>query len=466
MIDNSLLRSRIRNLNEAKQVGGKSVLYVMSRDQRVRDNFALLAAYKHAEANSLSLIVMFNVYPSSGERNAWHYNFMLNGLEQVERELEQLNIPFILRSSSDLVSEVKAVARQIDAEAIYFDFNPLRRPKAHRQAAARAIELPVFEVDTHNIVPLWVTSTKQEYAARTIRPKIHKHLEDYLVEPEQIGDNPKQIQKRPQSLSFDSTRSSIKATTFESYHPQVDSGEQAARKQLQSFLDENLTNYATARNEPHIDGLSGLSVYFHFGQLAPLRAVLEVNTYSQEHPSEEIYKSREVFIEEAVVRRELADNFCYYNDHYDSLQGAADWAQATLERHKGDPREHVYTFEQFENAQTHDSAWNAAQTQLRKTGKIHGYMRMYWAKKFLEWTNSPETALKWAITLNDRYHIDGNDPNGYVGCMWSIAGVHDRGWTERGIFGKIRYMNYAGLKRKKEIEKYEQQWLEGQNTLL
>ena len=158
------------------------------------------------------------------------------------------------------------------------------------------------------------------------------------------------------------------------------------------------------------------------------------------------------------MRRELSDNFCYYNDHYDSLQGASDWARNTLEKHSSDPREHVYTFDEFEQAQTHDAAWNAAQRQLTSTGKIHGYMRMYWAKKFLEWTEQPKTALKWAIKLNDRYSIDGQDPNGYVGCMWSITGVHDRGWTERDIFGKIRYMNFNGLKRKFDIEAYIEEY--------
>jgi deoxyribodipyrimidine photo-lyase len=159
-----------------------------------------------------------------------------------------------------------------------------------------------------------------------------------------------------------------------------------------------------------------------------------------------------------IVRKELSDNFCHYNSHYDSLEGAHSWAKETLQEHWDDKREHIYSYDQLEHAQTHDPAWNACQKQMTSSGKMHGYMRMYWAKKILEWTKNPEEALKIAIILNDTYEIDGYDPNGYTGIMWSIAGVHDRAWTERPIFGKIRYMNYNGLKRKFDIEEYIQRW--------
>jgi len=164
------------------------------------------------------------------------------------------------------------------------------------------------------------------------------------------------------------------------------------------------------------------------------------------------------FIEEMVVRRELADNFCHYNEQYDSLAGAAQWAQDSLAKHAGDPREYVYTQAQLENAETHDDLWNAAQLQMVEVGKMHGFLRMYWAKKILEWTESPEEALRIAIYLNDRYELDGRDPNGYVGCMWSIAGVHDMGWTERQVFGKIRFMNYDGCKRKFDLPGFVKQF--------
>jgi deoxyribodipyrimidine photo-lyase len=166
----------------------------------------------------------------------------------------------------------------------------------------------------------------------------------------------------------------------------------------------------------------------------------------------------DALIEEMIVRKELADNYCYYNPHYDSLEAAPAWARDSLDKHRGDAREFLYSKEQLEEGSTHDPAWNAAQRQLRKTGKIHGYMRMYWAKKVLEWTESPEQAIVYLIYLNDHYSIDGGDPNGYAGILWSVAGVHDRPWQERSVFGVIRYMNYAGLKRKFDIQAYEKLW--------
>jgi deoxyribodipyrimidine photo-lyase len=164
-------------------------------------------------------------------------------------------------------------------------------------------------------------------------------------------------------------------------------------------------------------------------------------------------------LEEMVVRKELSDNFCFYNDNYDKLEGAEQWAKNSLKEHESDKRDFTYSRDEFENAKTHDKSWNAAQLQLRKTGKIHGYMRMYWAKKILEWTENAETAIEYAIYLNDKYSIDGGDPNGYVGVLWSIAGVHDRPWIDRQVFGKIRYMNEGGLKRKFDLDKYINKWI-------
>ncbi len=163
---------------------------------------------------------------------------------------------------------------------------------------------------------------------------------------------------------------------------------------------------------------------------------------------------KDAFLEELIIRRELSDNFCFYNPRYDSFDGFPEWARKTLNEHRKDRRPYLYSLEQFETAQTHDKLWNAAQTEMVKRGKMHGYMRMYWAKKILEWTPSPEVAMEVAIHLNNRYELDGRDPNGYAGIAWSIGGVHDRAWNERNIFGKIRYMSYNGCKSKFNIEGY------------
>ena len=227
-------------------------------------------------------------------------------------------------------------------------------------------------------------------------------------------------------------------------------GEQNALEALSSFLENRFDKYAEERNDPVRNAQSNLSPYLHFGQISAQRVAIEVKKYCGNPESEE------GFLEELIIRRELADNFCLYNPHYDSFAGFPDWVKDTLGKHKTDKREFIYTKEEFEKAQTHEDLWNAAQNEMIKTGKMHGYMRMYWAKKILEWTNTPQNALNVAIYLNDKYELDGRDPNGYTGCAWSIGGVHDRPWTERDIFGKIRYMNRNGAKRKFDIDSYIQ----------
>jgi deoxyribodipyrimidine photo-lyase len=206
-----------------------------------------------------------------------------------------------------------------------------------------------------------------------------------------------------------------------------------------------------SRNDPaKPQSLSGLSPYLHFGQVSGARCAMEAKKHAKSAS-----KAVETFFEELVVRRELADNFCWYSPKYDSLEGQKyDWAKDTLRLHASDKRDKVYTLEQFESAKTHDSLWNAAQKELVFGGKMHGFMRMYWAKKILEWTESPEQALEFAIFLNDKYSLDGRDPSGYVGCAWSIVGVHDQGWKERPVFGKIRYMAYSGCEKKFKIPDY------------
>jgi len=223
-------------------------------------------------------------------------------------------------------------------------------------------------------------------------------------------------------------------------------GEDEALAALDRFCRERLAGYDTARNDPTVAGQSDLSPYFHFGQLAPQRAALAVSRHGGD--------GAEAYLEELIVRRELSDNFCHHNEDYDRYEGLPEWARRTLEDHLVDPREHLYDLDAFEAGQTHDPLWNAAQTELVVRGKMHGYLRMYWAKKILEWTRDPGEALDLAITLNDRYSLDGRDPNGYVGCAWSVGGVHDRPWTERPIFGKVRYMNYNGCKRKFRVDRY------------
>lgn len=345
-----------------------------------------------------------------------------------------------------------------NAGALFFDFSPLKKPVEERQSIAKKLSIPVFVVDANNVVPLWVTSNKEEYAARTIRGKVHAHLEQFLVEPPQVE---KQTIKTPDfpAVDWEKALSSVTSPALENYHPPFKPGEEHALEVLREFVEQRLLNYAEGRNDPNESALSNLSPYLHYGQIASLRSALEVKKYAAKHPEKAIQDGAEAFIEESIVRRELSANFCYYNPHYLSLDAAKDWAKATLEKHQSDTRDHVYTLEQLEAAETYDDAWNACQIEMMRTGKMHGYMRMYWAKKILEWSPSPKIALEHAILLNDKYHLDGYEANGYVGILWAIAGIHDRPWGERAIFGTIRSMNFNGLKRKFDIQQYIDRWL-------
>ena len=326
-------------------------------------------------------------------------------------------------------------------------------------------------VDTHNIIPLWVLSDKEEFAAHTIRNKVHKNLEAWLVEPNQVIKHPYYLGKQIASLSWPEVDRLVANMKPSGTQVRIKSGEVAAHDRLHGFIANSLGQYAADRNIPTVDGQSNLSPYLHYGQISSLRVALDLVNVASEPPllfqksklasyegEPTKMDSINALLEELIIRKELADNYCFYNNHYDSLPGAKDWALKSLGEHAGDVREFIYTLAQWETADTHDEAWNAAQREMMATGKMHGYMRMYWAKKILEWSVSAEEAVQTAIYLNDHYSIDGGDPNGYTGIMWSIAGIHDRPWFDRPVFGKILYMNAGGLTRKFDLEAYINLW--------
>lgn len=451
-------------------VNAQCVIYVMSRDQRTRDNHALLEAQAEALEHDLPLLVVFNLYNALGHRRREHFEFMVDGLKEVQADLSKKDIPFIVLIG-EMPKNITTLAKELNPRSIYFDFSPLRHSRTGQKALAAAVSCRVVVVDTHNVIPVWVTSDKEEWAAHTIRRKIHKLIEEWAVDPGTLKKHPHAFKTTPKGATWaqvdELVRNIPKNDTKHGFTP----GEAAAKRKLDRFLETGLTRYANDRNDATQDAQSDLSPYLHFGQLSSLRILLELMD-SKSHPPQ-IFTSFKMpvhdgppkesdgidsFIEELIVRKELADNFCFYNKNYDTLAGAKDWAHKTLEAHADDPRDHVYTKQQLEDAQTHDDLWNAAQTQLRKTGKIHGYLRMYWAKKILEWTNSPKTAVEWTIEFNDTYHLDGGDPNGYVGVLWSIAGLHDRPWFDRSVYGTIRYMARSGADKKFDTKKYIETW--------
>ncbi|XP_058830186.1 deoxyribodipyrimidine photo-lyase isoform X2 [Topomyia yanbarensis] len=449
ILDFDFKKKRVRVLSDAKEVRDDKcgVMYWMSRDARVQDNWAFLYAQKLALKNELPLHICFSLVPKFLDATIRHYKFLLRGLEQVSEECKKLDINFHMLTGMAKDTIPKFV-REHKIGAVVCDFSPLRLPTQWVEDVSKALppEVPFCQVDAHNIVPLWVTSEKQEYAARTIRSKINKHLDTYLTEFPPVIKHPHKPSFKANPINWVKLQDILQVDRTIDEVDWAVPGYKGGVAMLQSFIEVRLRKFNSKRNDPTNNALSNLSPWFHFGQLSVQRSVLAVKQYGKGF-SEGVA----AFCEEAIIRRELADNFCYYNKHYDSLKGAHDWAQKTLQDHRKDKRTNVYTREEFEQAKTHDDLWNAAQIQMVKEGKMHGFLRMYWAKKILEWTRTPEEALAVAIFLNDRYQLDGRDPNGYVGCMWSIAGVHDQGWRERDVFGKIRYMNYEGCKRKFDV---------------
>lgn len=463
--------SRQLSLSTRPPRAGNCVVYVMSRDQRVQDNHALIAAQAQALRGQLPLIVVFIVRAQSGVRSREHYDFMLTGLQEVAAQLQTLGITFVL-CAGDSLTELTRLDEQLHPSSVYFDFSPLSGPRRLARAFAAQSSAACVVVDTHNIIPAWVLSDKKEFAAHTIRRKVNKRLATYLISPDPVVNHPYQLPLTPESLSFADVRNTVLSTLPSSgIVVEAAPGYEAAHAQLKEFIAHGLDHYAHGRNDITTDQQSSLSPYLHFGQISSLRVALDVihatnseplllqqPTMAQSGPGPSIEDGMNALLEEMIVRKELADNFCYFSSSYTTLAGVAEWAQKSLDQHRDDPRDYVYTRDQWEGAQTHDSSWNAAQTQLMRTGKIHGYMRMYWAKKILEWSASPENAIATAIYLNDHYSIDGGDPNGYAGILWSIGGLHDRAWFERPVYGKIRYMNAGGLARKFDLDRYLADW--------
>ncbi|XP_048094595.1 LOW QUALITY PROTEIN: CPD photolyase [Alosa alosa] len=447
-------RLRFLSDTETVQQGSEGVLYWMGRDQRVQDNWALIYAQQLAITEKLPLHICFCLMPTFLEATFRHYSFMLKGLQEVAKESSVLDIQFHLLSGFP-GDTLPGFIKEWNMGVVVTDFWPLRDPTQWVDDVKKNIspDIPIIQVDAHNVVPCWEASGKLEYSARTIRGKITKLLPTFLTEFPVVDKHPHSSSRTAKAVNWSEILSSLVVDRGVGEVDWAKPGTSGGMAMLESFIDQRLGDFAALRNNPNVAALSQLSPWIHFGHLSAQRVVRQVQKNGKKFSD-----SVASFTEELVVRRELADNFCFYNKNYDNIEGAYEWARKTLQDHAKDKRTHVYTREQLEQAKTHDKLWNAAQTQVLTEGKMHGFMRMYWAKKILEWTSSPEEALAIAIYLNDRYSLDGCDPNGYVGCMWSICGIHDQGWAERPVFGKIRYMNYDGCKRKFDVAQYERRY--------
>lgn len=400
---------RIYEFNN-KEIKQGSVVYLMEREIRIIDNFALqFAIQKSNELNQPLKIIcarpFYEYKPKQG--------FIDNQINEVKKNFLKFDFDFEICEEKDIPEHLS----KLDISLLIFDFNPL----LNRDYLANK-DFKIYEIDGHNIVPARFLSDKQEYNAMTMRKKIYYKIFPFLTE----YDNFTNIKTEADLL-------------------------------LDDFIQNKLPQYAEFKNNPSKNVLSGLSKYMNLGFISSQRAALEVIKSN----AEDINK--EVFLEELIIQKELSDNFCLYCRNYKMLDCIPLWAKNSLMEHENDLRVYNYKLTDFENAKTHDRLWNAAQIQLINDGDIHGYLRMYWAKKILEWSQSPQTALDIAIYLNDKYSYDSPSPSGYAGILWAIGALHDRAFRNFPVTGKIRRMTYDSLKHKFNIEDYISQNAEIKN---
>ena len=440
--------SRIQPLNSRSVQEGRYVLYWMQASQRAECNHALEAAVEQANERNLPVVAVFGLTDRFPEANLRHYAFMLEGFEGVRGALARRGIRFVLVHESP---ELAAVRLAEEAALVVADRGYLRVQRQWRNHVAKNAPCAVIQVETDAVMPVETASPKEEYTAGTLRPKMERVLVNYLVPLQE-----RTVRKDSLSLRLDADderdgRALLARLKIDRTVPPVKTargGTERANAMLGEFIAGKLSRYDELRSDPGLDFSSGLSPYLHFGQISPLAVALRVRA-AKGVPA----AARKSFLEELIVRRELAMNFVFYNERYDEYESLPDWARKTLAGHAKDRRAYLYGPEQLERAETHDPYWNAAQKEMAITGRMHNYMRMYWGKKILEWSATPAEAFRTALRLNNKYELDGRDPNGFAGVAWCF-GKHDRAWPERKIFGKIRYMNDAGLKRKFDMEAY------------
>ncbi len=428
---------------------GTCVVYWMQRAQRGLDNPALDVAVEAANALRKPVVVFFAPVPFYPNANLRHYKFLNEGIPGIASALARRNIGFILRRFPD--HSLLRFCDEVRPALVVGDENPMREPESWRQTATKRLADPFWTVDADVIVPSELLQ-KAQYAAHIIRPRLQAHLKQFLV----AARNPKaQIAWNKPGLACLSYDSDITDgwQLDRSVSPVSNwrGGSSQALRLLREFVEHKLRGYGTQRNKPETDHTSRLSPYLHFGHISPVTIALAVDN------SDAPKADKEAFLNQIITWRELAVNLVRFNPEYDTFECGEPWAHRTLAKHAADPRPVVYTENQLEHAETHDQLWNASQMQMVNTGWMHNYVRMYWAKKILEWSRSPAEAYRIAVRLNDKYELDGRDPNGYAGIAWAIVGKFDRPWFEREIFGQIRYMSGASTGRKFDSKEYIRQ---------
>ena len=425
---------------------GKTVVYWMQRAERGVDNHALDCAIAVGNALGLPVVVYFAGVSNFPHANLRHYVFLNQGLRDVEQDLATRNVSFVLRNAPR--EDWLTMFEDAEAAIVIGDENPMRVPEGWRQHVAKNIRVPFWTVDADVIVPT-KRFDKAQYAAYTMRPRLWKMLPEYL----EAYENPKALHawKKPRGFVADDPAGDMTAGWKDLDRsvgavPELVGGAHAAEARLKLFADKMLGAYAETRNHPETDGTSILSPYLHYGHISPIRILLTLEEAVANDKS--LRESADSFLDEMVTWRELCVNYVKYNAHYDDPECAEPWAVTTVEKHAQDVRETTYTVAEMEACATEDALWNAAQRQGIRHGWMHNFMRMYWAKKILEWSPSNREAMQTAIYLNDKYFIDGRDPGGYGGIAWAMYGKFDRPWGERKVFGKIRYMSGTSTGKK------------------
>jgi deoxyribodipyrimidine photo-lyase len=442
-------QKRVCMNNDRDIISGDYVLYWMQQSQRAEQNPALDLAIHEANRLKRPIIVVFGLYDAYPEANLRHYRFMLEGLQDVEAALSRKGIRFIMRQGEP-VEVVLELGRR--ASLIVCDFGYTRHQRQWRQNVANQAKCRVLVVEGDAVVPVAVASAKAEYAARTFRPRIQKHLAEYLKPARSVKPKYASLNLEIGGMDLKDIDAILSDLKIDRKVPSVSilfrGGCQEAKKRLRSFIRNHLVYYNAHSNQPQTDDISHMSPYLHFGQISPVYLALQIRQASQGKIIDQ-----EAYLEQLIVRRELAINFVYYTKDYDRYSCLPQWAINTLADHVKDQRSVIYHREELEAAQTHDPYWNAAMREMKHTGFMHNYMRMYWGKKILEWSASPEEAFETTLTINNKYFLDGRDPNSFAGVAW-VFGKHDRAWFERPVYGKVRYMAASGLERKCDIRAY------------
>jgi deoxyribodipyrimidine photo-lyase len=437
-------------------LNGRCVVYWIQRAQRALDNPALDLAVDVANSLQQPVVIFFAPVPFYPHANLRHYAFLAQGIPDIAERARKRGIGFVLRTYPQ--HSLLKFSDEVKASIVIGDESPMREPRHWRDLAANKLSIPLWTVDADVIVPSKLLE-KEQYAARIIRPRLQQRLEQFITAPRNPAAKvewqaPRGLAALPDDCSIDITEG---WQALDRTVQPVDSfrgGTTEALKLLDQFVKHKLATYPENHGKPEIDGTSRLSPYLHFGHIGPhtvMHAVLN---------SKAPQVSKDDYINQFLTWRELSINFVHFNPLYDSIECAPDWAHKTLAAHAPDLRPILYTRDQFESAQTHDELWNAAQLQMRRAGWMHNYMRMYWAKKILEWSPSPAVAWQTALYLNDKYFLDGRDPDGYAGVAWAIGGKFDRPWFERPIFGTIRWMSGDAARKKFDAKKYIAQMTE------